>query len=453
MFKILRLTLLPFLLGTTLAAEPMPIDPLWRSERFRKAFTGSYGIDARIEPKVTSEEKAVLDTMASEMAANDRRGAIAKLLSSSLLNQSAALIFNLGNLRFEEGKVDDAIENFERAIELYPNFRDAHRNLAVALVQEGNFEKAEPHLVRAAELGAQDGLTFGLLGYVHLNAERHAGALQAYRMAQVTMPDEPQWKIGEAESLLALGATREAESLFGQLLEKRPTESGLWLNQANIWLQTGESNKAIANLEWVRRMKTLPASGLMTLGHLYLGKDLQARAMAAWEEALAAKRPAALENALGALDHLTRLMLWEEAAEFAGRVETTYEISPNSQEAARLSRARTLIEFETGDAEVAVERIEALVAKDPLDGQALLLLAKFRERKGRREEAFILLEQAAADKETAADALLLHGQLLVESGDAENALPLLENVLELKPDPNLEAYVEEVRLMAERLRL
>ena len=37
-------------------------------------------------------------------------------------------------------------------------------------------------------------LTLGLLGYVHSNADRHQAALQAFRLAQLTMPAETQWK-------------------------------------------------------------------------------------------------------------------------------------------------------------------------------------------------------------------------------------------------------------------
>ncbi|MEM0969482.1 MAG: tetratricopeptide repeat protein [Verrucomicrobiota bacterium] len=435
-----------FLLLTAAAlAEPLPIDPLWKSAAFRRVFTASYGIDARIEPTITTTEKGILEAMASELAAEDRAGAIAKLTSSSLLSTSAVLIFNLGNLRFEEGKSDDAIENFQKAIERYPNFRDAHRNLAVALVQQGKVEEAETHLVRAAELGAQDGLSFGLLGFVHLSKERYTAALQAYRMAQVTMPEEGQWKVGEAEALLALGAYQEAESLFGHLLETRPQDPGIWLNQANIWLQTDDATKALANLEWVRRMGALSADGLLTLGHLYLGKRLPLHALSTWEEALQAEPPAPLSGALGALEHLLNRSLWPQGQTFAQQIEEALTIPAESLDASRLSRAKALIEFETGDRESAVVQLQDLIRINPVDGPALLLLARFQEREKKIEEAIHLLEQAAHEENVRAEALLLHGQILVDRGDFTAALPLLEEVLLLQPGEPLAAYVGEIQ--------
>ena len=42
------------------SASSLPIDPMWKSESFIKAFTASYGIDARIEPSINEEEKRFL---------------------------------------------------------------------------------------------------------------------------------------------------------------------------------------------------------------------------------------------------------------------------------------------------------------------------------------------------------------------------------------------------------
>lgn len=429
-------------------ATPLPLDPLWKSEPFRRALTASYGVDSRIEPRIGEEERAVLETIGRKMAEQDRKGAIAILAQSPLLNQSAALLFNLGNLRFEEDDLENARLHFAKALELVPNFRDAHRNLAMVLVRAETCGEAEPHLIRAIELGAQDGLSFGLLGYCHLQAGRHAAALQAYRMAQMTMPAEIQWKIGEAECLLALDATREAESIFAALLEGRPTDTGLWLNQAQVWLQRDETTKAAANLEFVRRAKALNAPGLMTLGHLYFNGGLKERALGTWEEALEQKPPPDLPSALSALERLTQAALWSEAKAWATRLQTAYPIAPDSKEASSLERTLALIELETGDSDRGRKLVEALVKRNPLDGQALFLLARFRLQSGAREEALQLLEQAALDETAAAQAKLLHGQVLVERREFEKALPLLEEALELRPGESLRAYVEEVRRIA-----
>ena len=97
-------------------AAPMPIDPIWSTDSFRKAFTASYGIDSRIEPKLTPEEKEELDLVSKKMASRDRPGAISLMIKSPLLEKSPAMLFNLGSLQFEEGESDQAMNNFRKAL-------------------------------------------------------------------------------------------------------------------------------------------------------------------------------------------------------------------------------------------------------------------------------------------------------------------------------------------------
>jgi len=432
------------------AAHPIPVDPsFWQSTQFRRAFVGSYGVDARIEPRLTTDEKAVLDSVAEAMEDGNRKTAISRLNASSLTSGSAALSFSLGNLQFEEGETEKALEAFEDAVELYPNFRDAHRNLAVALVQDGKFDEAESHLIRAIELGAQDGLSFGLLGYVHLNHERYQAGLQAYRLAQLTMPKETQWKMGEAQCLLALDSVVESAALYRELLEQRPTDLAVWMNQADAFIQLEEPIKAIANLEMTRRMGQLKPAETLMLGHLYLNEMLTSQALTAYLEAIDREEPVEAAKALDALDYVCRLNQWEAAKTLLPVIQSGYELEPESKEELTLQRSQALIEFEVGDAAKGEKLVLDLIDRDPLDGQALLLLARYRESQGNREEAIQLAEHAAKDKETAFDALLFHGQMLVDRGNFEEAVELLDQAISLQPSGSLEAYVENIRQIAD----
>ena len=492
-----RLSILVFsLLAAPLAfsaeeRRPMPIDALWDSAVFRRAFTASYGIDSRIEPKVSSDEKTVLDAVAEEMEDGDRDGAIGKLIGQSGLNDSAALIFALGNLRFEEGKIEDALTNFERAIELYPNFRDAHRNLAVALVQQSQYDKAEPHLIRALELGARDGLTLGLLGYCHSNAGRHQAALQAYRLAQLTMPNETQWKMGEAHALLDMEDPRASASIYTGLLDDRPNDESLWINQGDAFLQLGEPEKGIANLEFTRRLGRLGAAETISLGHLYLNEAMIDAALVSYREAINSEAPAPLAKVVDAVENLTRLRYWTDAADVAALVKAAPlyakalgleveveapvetepaeaaatgepdetsdveapqvpEVKPDPKAASRLVRCEALIELRIGDPERGAALVQGLIDADPLDSEALRLMAKFHAEAERFEEAEMLLEQAARDPEVEAEALRELGEMLVDQERFEEALKPLRQALNLQPDENLAAYLEAVERAAER---
>ena len=79
----------------------------------------------------------------------------------------------------------------------------------------------------------------GLLGYCLSQSGRSHDALQAYRMAKLTMPDELQWQLGEATALMELNELEEAESIYKYVLKVSPERVGIWANLANVNLRQG----------------------------------------------------------------------------------------------------------------------------------------------------------------------------------------------------------------------
>lgn len=436
-------------------AGPLPIDPLWKSEIFRKSITASYGIDSRIEPLITEDEAFYLDQSAAAMAANDRARAIQLLLDSSLLEKSPAMLFTLASLEFEAGKADEAVKHFEAALSQFPNFRDAHRNFAVVLVQTGKFKEAKTHLVRALELGANDGLTAGLLAYCHALDGHHQAALDAYRLALLTQPEERQWKLGAAQALLGLQHSREAASILQSLIDTSPGETSTWLVQADAWIDIDEELRAAANLEIVHRSGSLDPNATLSLGHLYLQNGLPELALDRYRAAVTAPEPPPVSRAVEALEMFLSNSEWNLGKEFTSLLDGSdsyrNDLNPATGDKAllsRLTRTRAMIELETGDAGTGANRIEEWLRREPLDGQAILLLARFREESGQRVEAEMLLEQAARIPDSAASAHLAHGKLLVAVNDFEKALEHLEKSQELNPNEALAGYIAAIRELA-----
>lgn len=436
-----------------MATEPFPIDPLWQSEEFRKAYTGSYGIDSKIEPLINEDENFYLTRAAARMADGDRAGAIEQLLESDLVESSPALMFSLGNFHYEEGDLDDSIRYFRGAIRSFPNFRDAHRNLGMLLVKTGDLEAAEGHLKRALELGSQEGLTFGLLAMCHTQNERDQAALAAYRMARVTMPDERQWKLGEAYALQNLNEPEKASSIYTDLIREIPEEGYLWVNRAYTFVNQGETGKAIADLEVARRMGALSPSNHAVLARLYRDEDLHGMAMKNYRVAFS-MRGISLREAVSALEYLAIRNAWDEAGE-VGELISNYlgeELRRNEDLPIRSSyeRALALLSVEAGDSAAAADRIESWLEREPTDGPALLLLARIKKEEGKAEEAIVLLEQAAAFSEgrTRAAALLMHGQLLVEQARYREAVEKLRESNQVLPSANLARYISSIEELA-----
>ena len=164
----------------------------WGNPEFKKRFLGSYGFDMEINPKITSEEAELLETVAEFM--NTDPSESIRLLEEALTPEtSAAIIYTIGSLYLQEGELDKAIEHYRRAIERFPNFFRAYQNIGYALVQKGDYVEAKPMLVEAIEIGGGNGTLYGLLGYCFLNTGDASFALDSYRQALLFQPESNDW--------------------------------------------------------------------------------------------------------------------------------------------------------------------------------------------------------------------------------------------------------------------
>ena len=458
MIRILPVILLAVLACETAdTAEPLPIDPLWKSEDFRRVITGSFGIDTRIEPLITTDEEGYLNESAQKMSAGDRKAAIEILAESSILEDSPAMIFSLATLQFEEGDDELACMNLEKAIEKFPNFRDAHRNLAVILIRLEKFEEAQEHLVRAIELGARDGLTFGLMGYCYsLNEDYQPGSRRlSHRCPHPTRSATVERLARLRHSKRSTVLPKRSPSTSTSFRED-PSQLNLWLVEADAFISLNKNLDAIGNLELAHRAKILPADGTLSLGHLYLQNDLPDEALERYLAAIARETPPELPRVVEALEFLTNIGQWTRAATFSDAIASSEPLQAiissdevNPETLSRLLRHRALIELENGDPEDGAKLVADWLSQEPLDGHAIILLARFKQDAGLREEAEMLLEQAANLPEHAAAAHLAHGKLLVSMAEYNAAVEHLEQSYQLQPTESLAGYLEAVRELAD----
>ena len=118
--------------------------------------------------------------MAAQIA-RDKRGKLDHFVAGKLANEH----YRIGNIYLDFGLYDDAIEEYRKALELYPELPDVHTKLGVALRNKGEFEEAIVHFNRAKEINPsysaawiQLGLTYYMKGLTGLAVEEWENALK-----------------------------------------------------------------------------------------------------------------------------------------------------------------------------------------------------------------------------------------------------------------------------------
>lgn len=436
------LLLLCFFVTSLTAAEPLPLSKsYWKDTAFLKSFNGSYRINARIEPTVSSEERGLLVSIQSLMAAGKRKEALAKLTASSKIKSSAAIAFNAGNIEFELGDLKAASSYYERAVKIFPSFRRAHRNLGFTYARSDEWEKAMPAFEEAIKLGDQDGATYGQLAYGRMQKEQYASALQAYRLAQVTQPESIDWKAGVAQCLQYLQRNEEALALIDEVIQVRPKEVSYYLLQASIQLSLDRIDDAMTNLELVRRMGELDAENHLLLANLHLRTGNTKLAKPVMMKAITMEQKPAYIAALNILEFTIQTQEWKLAREFAEATQKVWSDDKDVKLVRQQKRLGALIDIESGEnPQRGAEVLEKLIQSDPLDAFALIFLARYRVTEKRYQEAEMLLQQSARIKGGEYESHLELAKLYVARARYEDALKQLDLVLKIRATDEIQNY-------------
>jgi len=432
------------------AAEPLALSKdYWQDEAFLKSFNGSYRINARIEPSVTSEQRSLLVSIQPLMAEGKREDALAMLMGNELAKSSAAIAFNAGNIQFELGELESAEQSYLQALKLFPSFRRAHRNLGFVYVRQSSWDKALPALEESIRLGDHDAATFGQLAFGRMQAGQYASALQAFQLAQLTQPNAVDWKAGTAQCLEQLKRYEEALSLLDEVIEVRPTETSYYLLQASVYLAMNRPDEAITNLDLVRRLGKLDAENHLLLANLHLRSGSGHLARPVMMAALGMEQKAAYGAVINLLEFASITRDWALARDFATATQKAYPDASDAKLGQKREYLLAFIDIESEDhPERGAKVLEGIIKQDPLSASSLILLARYRAKEQRHQEAVMLLEQAVRVQGHEYSANLELAKVCVSTRRYDKAIDHLDKALKIQPSDELLTYREAIQNLA-----
>lgn len=430
--------------------ETLALWPLWRNETFRRQFLGSYGTQAEVEPRVTTVEKTELEKVATMMA---QKGGLerARVYLAPVVKpaDTAVFDFTLGSICFQQEQLNAAAQWYQKAVAKFPSFLRAHKNLGVVRVRLGDYDKAVESLTRAIELGAKDGVTFGLLGYAFLMTDEATSAETAYREAIMLQPSVADWKMGLARCLFKLRKYEEAAALCGELIDRQPARAELWLLQANAFLGMKDTAKAAENYEYLDLKGLATPQSLNALGDIYVSEGLIDLAADTYLRAIDRDSEPAPARILQKVEVLLARGAYLAAERLIHRLKALPSERFSADERKRQLKLEARIAAARGPANSeAAQILEEIVKLDPLDGEALILLGQHHASAGDLEKAVFMFERAEGISQHEAEASLRHAQCLVRAGKYQQAIPLLKRTQELRPREDVARYLEQVERVA-----
>lgn len=462
---------------SVLGAEPIKVSPeLFRSTEFKQRFVGSYGFLPRVEPKVDQEEAQLIAELSELLSLGKFQDSEQRLLEFIEVRKnpvepdqeprdvSAALIFTLGNLYYQNGRLAEAEQSYQIAIKRFPEYRRAHKNFALLYAHSDRLEKALPHLMKAIDLGEADHLSFGLLGHAMLDQGKAIAAEEAFRQAYLLKPDEKDWKVGLAQALLLKEDWSQAASMMQTLIEESPDDPMFWMQQANCFIQMNQVMRAAENYEILRLKGLASEASLNQLGDIYANQEQPLLALGAYLSAIEISNEVNPSRNLKSARYLLQLDAPVEAARLVERLREHVGESMSKDDEVLALQVESDIAVANRELNEATVFLTKALELSPADGAARIRLgdllnqqAEEAENDARRD---LLRQKARTELLVAADdrsqkvsyqANLKIAQMLVKESQYLKALPRLEEAVRLKTGSkqSIEQYLRRVQRAAD----
>jgi putative PEP-CTERM system TPR-repeat lipoprotein len=330
---------------------------------------------------------------------------------------SVEVMTALATLAASNGKLDDARHWLEQASAVDPNAIAPAVNLLAVYLQAGQNQKALDlaHKLQVTHPDAPDLLD--LLGKSQLANGAQDDALETYKKLAVALPRSAQAQMQVAALQLMMKKTQAAEDYLKAALAMQPDFPAAQLALAELYVRKGWHELALMIAGNLQKKHPKAAAGFQLEGDVLMGQNKAARALPAYEQALAFSRTGELTikiaNALRAAGRQD---------EGARRLAQWMRLHPEDVRV-QLYKAETLLADK--QYKPAAAQLESILKQDPKNIVALnnLALAYQLSQDVRAQQVAEQAYSLASDQAVVMDTL---GWILVEQGDSARGLAILQ---------------------------
>jgi tetratricopeptide (TPR) repeat protein len=245
----------------------------------------------------------------------------------------------------------------------------------------------------------------------------------------------------------------DAATLLDGLIERYPEKVDFWMLQAHSYLGMKQPLKAAEDLEAVDRLGKATVDSAHTLGDIYVTENLMDLAARAYDRAIDVDLQQPVARPVRAAEVLAARGATPQSRQLLAHIRKSFGDRLVEGELRKVLKleARLSMEDGSGGAE-AVQALEEILKLDPLDGDALMLLAQHWSRENQPDKAIFYLERAEGIEAFEVRAKIRHAQILVGMSRYADAIPLLRRAQEVKPRDDIARYLEQVERIAKAQR-
>jgi tetratricopeptide (TPR) repeat protein len=196
---------------------------------------------------------------------------------------------SLGQALVRKGQVDDAVAQYQKALAINPNYAQAHSNLAVALVQRGQVDDAIAQYQKALEISPGLAQAHSNLGVLLFQKGQVDDAVAQYQKALEINPNSAEVHSNLGVALVRKGQVDDAVAEYQKSLEVNPNSAQAHNNLGLALFQKGQVDDAVA--QYLKALEITPnrAETHYNLGKAFIQKGQLDSAITQFQEVLRLK--------------------------------------------------------------------------------------------------------------------------------------------------------------------
>lgn len=399
------------------------------------------------EPEMTDNEYALYEQVLPMVF--DQPEFALTLLETLLADEepeSPAFAFALANVYFSSERFELAEKYYRDAVTRFPEFMRCWSNLATLYYSQERYRDAIPAFVKAVELGNREAQTLGLLGYCLKHEGKPVAAEAAFQQAFAVDPMNADWIEALYATYMDAGDYSRARMLAKQLVDLQPNELDSWMYLANAALAAGDRLDAIVALDIAKSLRLTGTNEMLLLGDLLAENQQVLDSIEIYEEVLKAGASVGGSRILQFASSLITRKDLDLAEEILMRLRN--DLSGETQ--IEWMKTRIRLEMERRQWPEVISLCEQVLAKEPMDGEALFNIARVYRETEQWSRAEFYFEQSCQIDEFRFLSLVELANLAVKQGRLHEAMGRIHQANEIEYRPELEAYLIRVKALLDK---
>jgi putative PEP-CTERM system TPR-repeat lipoprotein len=332
-----------------------------------------------------------------------------------------------GTMLRTQGKADEAIAAFDKALALDPHHRTAHIEKAYIDITRGKFPEAKTEIDAAEKNAPGNLLVIYTRALYEFSQGKYQAAQDALQRVLKVAPDHMPSILLAGASELNLGSLQQADQHLRKYLENNPNDVYARKLLAQVQLKSAQPNDAAVTLAPALKSAADDPQVLALAGETYMQVHDFNKASAYLEKAAAlAPKAAGLRTSLG----LSKLAQGDQARGLS-ELEMATELDPKS---AHATMALVQTEISLKHYDKALAAIDALEKQQPENPQVLTLRGAVNMVKGDIPAARAALDKAVALQPTFIPAVQNLARLDLVEKKPDAAKQRYEKVLQKEPN-------------------